>query len=437
MGIPVVSQRLGVGIVGSGFMARFHVLSWVGVRDADIVAICSSNIQTATALADLCRQLGVGDPRVYSDPAAMARDPQVDAIWIAAPNYARIPVVEAICAEVASGRAHLKGLAMEKPLARNVREARHLLRVVQEAGLLHGYLENQVFAPALQRGKEILWRRGARITGDPYLARCAEEHSGPHRPWFWSGEQQGGGVLNDMMCHSLEAGRHLLAPERPGDFLRPRAVTARIASLKWTRPAYADRLLTQSGGQVDYRRAPAEDYATAEVVYENAQGELVVSQASTSWSYVGPGLRLTFEVLGPEYSMMVNTLDSGAQIFFSRAVQGPEGEDLVEKQNAEQGLMPYLPDEPGVYGYTEENRHMVQAFLRGQAPRETWEDGLLVTELLMACYLSSELGETIAFPVPDLESYVPSVAAGRWDPRSLVEVARPAHPSEVSRRRDA
>jgi hypothetical protein len=49
-------------------------------------------------------------------------------------------------------------------------------------------------------GKELIWRRGAAIAGEPYLARCAEEHSGPHRAWFWRGDLQGGGVLNDMLC---------------------------------------------------------------------------------------------------------------------------------------------------------------------------------------------------------------------------------------------
>src|SRR3989441_5977547 len=56
--------------------------------------------------------------------------------------------------------------------------------------------------------------RGASLTGRPYLARAAEEHSGPHMPWFWQGKLQGGGVLNDMMCHSALVVRYLLT--RPG-----------------------------------------------------------------------------------------------------------------------------------------------------------------------------------------------------------------------------
>src|SRR6266540_5937484 len=140
-------MALGVGIVGSGFVARFHVLAWQSVRNG------------------------------------------------------------AITGEVTAGRAELVGLACEKPLARNLREAREVVRLVEQAGLLHGYLENQVFAPALARGKQILWDRAARQAGPPYLARAAEEHGGPHRAWFWDPTQQGGGVLSDMMCHTVEVTR--------------------------------------------------------------------------------------------------------------------------------------------------------------------------------------------------------------------------------------
>ena len=86
---------------------------------------------------------------------------------------------------------------------------------------------------------------------------------------------------------------------------------------------------------------------------------------------------------------------------------------IVEKQNAEQGLMPVVADESGVYGYTAENRHMVRAFLEGRMPDENWHAGAAVTEVLMACYKSAEEGRTIKFPA-DLDSFVPSVARGAW-----------------------
>ena len=131
--------------------------------------------------------------------------------------------MQAICAAVKAG-ASLRGVACEKPLARTVAEAKRMRALVVEAGLRHGYLENQLFAPAVTRGRELSWRRGAALTGRPYLARAAEEHSGPHSPWFWRGDLQGGGVLNDMACHSIEVVRHLLtAPGAPRASISPAA----------------------------------------------------------------------------------------------------------------------------------------------------------------------------------------------------------------------
>lgn len=411
-------SRLGVGIVGSGFIGNFHVQSFVGVRDVDVVAVQSRNRETAGALADRCRELGVGDPTTTDDVRELARDPRVQAIWMTAPNHVRVEMVEAICEEVAAGRAELLGMAIEKPLARTFAEAQRVAAALEGAGIPGGYLENQVFAPGVTRAHGIVWARGAALAGPPFLARSAEEHAGPHRGWFWDGRHQGGGVLSDMMCHSIEAGRFLLTP--PGtamnDWLRPVAVNASIASLKWTRPNYAEQLSTRYPGEVDYQRHPAEDYARATITFENGEGQQVVAEATTSWSYVGAGLRLSFELLGPEYSMAVDTLTTPARIFLSRELETEEGEDLVEKQNAEQGLMPVIEDEALTYGYTDENRHMVQAFLRGQTPREHVGDGLVVSELIAAAYLSSELGETVRLPVTDLADFVPKVAQGTWDP---------------------
>src|SRR5580698_7472222 len=75
------------------------------------------------------------------------------------------------------------------------------------------------------------------------------------------------------------------------------------------------------------------------------RGQILIGEASTSWSFVGAGLRLSAELLGPEYSMSWNTLDSGLNLFFSREVRGASGEDLVEKQNAEVGSMPVVASE--------------------------------------------------------------------------------------------
>ena len=400
--------RLNVGFIGSGFNARFHIRGWVGVRDGDVRGVWSPNRANAESAAALARELDVGDARAYGSIGEMVADPAIDAIWLTGPNHARVENVEEIVRAVEQG-ATLKGIACEKPLARNVAEARRVVELIESVGLTTGYLENQVFAPHIEVGRARLWARGAAVSGRPYLARAAEEHSGPHAPWFWNGRLQGGGVLNDMMCHSALVVRWLLT--EPGKRLasvRPLRVTGHVASLKWTRPAYSRRLLETMG--VDYSKNPAEDFASVHIEFETAEGDVVLGEATTSWSYVGPGLRLSAELLGPEYSMHWNSLDSGLNLFFSREVAGAAGEDLVEKQNAEIGMMPVVPDEALAYGYVDEDRHFVRAFLGLEAPRLTFADGLEVVQVLMTAYKSAEEGRTLEFGAGEgVESFVPRV----------------------------
>jgi predicted dehydrogenase len=409
-------MALGIGFVGSGFNARFHIQAFTGVRDADVRGVWSPNPKNAKSTAAFARDAGVGEARPYRSITEMVSDPAIDAIWLCGPNHARIENIEEIVQAVRNG-AELRGIACEKPLARNVAEAKKVARLAASAGLNTGYLENQLFAPEITRGKDLIWARGAALTGRPYLARAAEEHSGPHMPWFWQGTLQGGGVLNDMMCHSVEVVRHLLtAPGKPRSSIRPVRITAHIASLKWTRPEYAKRLSAAMGKDVDYRRRPAEDFARATIEYEAEGGERLIGEVTTSWSFVGAGLRLSAELLGPEYSMSWNTLDSGLKLFFSREVSGRAGEDLVEKQNAEMGMMPVVAEEAAAYGYEAENRHFVRAFARGEKPALTFEDGVEVMQILMAAYMSAQKRRTLDFPPRGLDSFVPEVALGKWKP---------------------
>ena len=401
---------LRIGFVGSGFIAHFHLKALLSVRNVEVTGVYSRTPAKRDAVAAAVAEFGLGKCRAHETLESLCTAADVDALWVLSPNYTRLEVMRTLSALVKEGRSKVFAVACEKPLARTLREAREMLRLAEHAGLNHGYLENQVFATPVQRGREIIWRRAVPATGPPYLARAAEEHSGPHEPWFWQGEMQGGGVLLDMMCHSVEVGRFLLTePGAPRSSLRLKSATGAVAMLKWTRSHYAGQLSERMGAEVDYTRRPAEDFARGMLTFEDPEGNEVVVEATTSWAYVGPGLRIQLELLGPEYAMEFNSLGTGLKIFMSRAVQGAAGEDLVEKQNAEQGLMPVLEDEAGIYGYVDENRHMVECFRHGRTPLETFRDGVAVTEILMALYKSAELGRTVRAD-EDLEDYVPVVA---------------------------
>ena len=243
-------KRLGIGFVGGGFITKFHIQSMIGVRDCEVLGVMSKTKSSAEESALLAKTIGVGKAKAYDTVTEMVSDPEINALWICAPNFTRIEIIEEIVSAIESGKGSLVGITCEKPLGRNVEEAKKVLNLTKKVGLLDGYLENQVFAPSVTRGKEIIWERGAKTTGRPYLARAAEEHSGPHMPWFWEGELQGGGVLNDMMCHSVEEARFMLTEPGLGrDSLTPVSINAYASCLKWQRKEYANILFENSQGK--------------------------------------------------------------------------------------------------------------------------------------------------------------------------------------------
>ena len=400
-----MNSPLRIGFVGAGFIAGFHLESLQAVRDVEVRAVFSP--AGSDGFVESATRLGVASAagvEVLDSAEALAAHEEVDAIWICARNDTRLEVIEALERGCARRKAPLKGIACEKPLARNVPEAEAVCaamdRIHASTGAHGAYLEDMLFAPGLARGKEVLWRRGAGVAGRPYLARASEEHAGPHSEWFWRPEIAGGGALVDMMCHSIEAARWLLTePGAPRASLRPIAVNGNVANLKWVHEPYASQLKARFGGDLDWAANPSEDFARATITWRVESGpdagREVLSETSSSWCYVGAGLRHEFQLLGPEYALDIDMSRTGVEVFFSRAVQGSVGEDLVEKQNAEQGLMPISPDEAAHYGYVGENRAFSRAFAAGRSPEPDFAAGLEVTRLLMATYLSSAEGRVV------------------------------------------
>src|SRR5207237_2056854 len=135
--------------IGSGFNARCHIRSGVGVRDADVRGVWSPNRERAEEAAALARALRVGEARAFGSIEEMVAAPEIDCVWICGPNHARIENMERIVDALSHG-ARLVGVACEKPLARNAAEARRMVELVEKAGVRHGYLESQLFSPALE-----------------------------------------------------------------------------------------------------------------------------------------------------------------------------------------------------------------------------------------------------------------------------------------------
>ena len=408
-------QMLRLGIVGAGFVAKFHARALAQVRSVTVAGITSRTTSSAQALSRFVTQHGLGEGSVYPSVSEMA--PHVDAIAVYAPNYARVEIVEQIVDAVEHGAA-LKGVICEKPLARNVREARRMVALAREAGLKTAYFENQVFMKAIRTQLAQLEPQ-QRTMGPLVLTRSAEEHGGPHEPWFWDPTRQGGGVLCDMGCHSIAVGWYALTPiGKPPTSLEPLSVSADCALLKWGLPAWRQKLLDTFG--VDYAKTPAEDFSTGMITYRNPEtGQIVKAQFTDSWMFEKQGLRLYMDGMGPGYAFEINSLNSALEVFIGDAAAEAiaDAESALEKATASRGLLAVQYNEPDLYGYPDENEDAARAFLTGKDGFLPWSYGLEITKLVMAAYLSAERRKTIDLTDPDvqneLETFIPLIQQGR------------------------
>jgi predicted dehydrogenase len=299
-----------------------------------------------------------------------------------------------------------------------MKEARRLVDLARAAKLPTAYFENQIFMKAIQAQRAQLGQV-AQTMGPLALTRSAEEHGGPHESWFWDPTKQGGGVLLDMGCHSIAVGRYVLTPpDQDLLFLQPLTVTADVGLLKWGQPKWRAKLLNDRG--VDYSKTPAEDFATGMITYRNpATGQLVKAQFTDSWMFEKQGLRLFMDGMGPGYAFEINTLISPLNLFIGDAAAEAiaNQETALEKATASRGLLAVQYNEADLYGYTDENADMLQAFSAGCDALLSWAFGLEVQRLVMASYLSAERGKTIDLTDPavlsELDDYVPAIQRGQ------------------------
>ncbi len=406
-------QTLKVGIVGAGFVANFHARAISQVRSMEIAGITA--LKGAEALSATVQKHGLGAGTVYPNVAEMAN--HVDAIAVYIPNFARVETVEQIVDAVKKGAA-LKGVICEKPLGRNVKEARRLVELADEVGLKTAYFENQIFMKPIQAQLQQLAPLQEKM-GPLALTRSAEEHGGPHEGWFWNPTLQGGGVLCDMGCHSIAVGWYALTPlGKSPTFLEPVSINAETALLKWGLPQWRAKLLRERG--VDYTKTPAEDFTTGMVTFRNPEtGQHVKAQFTDSWMFEKQGLRLFMDGMGPGYAFEVNTLLSSLQIFIGdvAAEAVADAEMALEKATATRGLLAVQHNEADLYGYTDENEDAAAAFLAGRDGFLPWSYGLEITKLVMAGYMSAERKQTIDLTDPaiqkELETYVPLIQQGK------------------------
>jgi len=408
-----MSKTLKIGMVGAGFVAHFHARALTQVRSVEIAGVYAKD--NSESLAKYAHDNNLGDCVIYDSVKELAKN--VDAVAIFSPNFARVETMEEIAQAVKEG-ANLKGVICEKPLGRNMKEARKLVALAKEANLLTAYYENQIFMKNIQSQLEQLQPQ-VKTMGPLALTRSAEEHGGPHNSWFWDPTLQGGGVLSDMGCHSVAVGWYALTPvDKPITFLEPISINAETSLLKWGLPKWRKKL--KEVYDIDFAKKPAEDFTTGIVTFRNPEtGQIVKAQFTDSWMFEKQGLRLFMDGMGPGYAFEVNTLVSSLSIFIGdeAAEATADAETALEKSTASRGLLAVQSNEADLYGYTDENLDAAKSFLAGKDAMLNWEYGLEITKIIMAGYMSAERGQTIDLTDPatleELETYIPLIQQGK------------------------
>ena len=184
-----------VAMLGTGFIADFRAQVYARLQGVQVVSVLGRDVEKTKAFA---ARTGIGHAATSWDQ--LMSGPAFDAVDLCLPNNRHL---EYGLAAAAAG----KHILCEKPLGMNESEALQMLAAVEDAGVIHAYGENMIYAPDF---REILDIVAAGTIGKPLWVRGREAHFGPHSPWFWKKAEAGGGALIDMGCHLIAVFNMLL-----------------------------------------------------------------------------------------------------------------------------------------------------------------------------------------------------------------------------------
>jgi len=148
------TRRIGMGLVGAGFVGPHHVDAVRRLGFVDVVAVAGSNETRARRAAEWLRV-----PRSYGHYDALLDDPSVDVVHVATPNHLHYAVASAA---IARG----KHVVSEKPLATTAAEAGALVDSAARAGIVHAVMFNYRGNPLVQEARLAVARGDI---GVPYL----------------------------------------------------------------------------------------------------------------------------------------------------------------------------------------------------------------------------------------------------------------------------
>jgi len=341
-------KTVNIAMLGSGFVAEFYMQGLANVNGQQVVVNYSRSRRRAQSIGQRWNI-----PESSTDLAAVIARDDVDLFIIALPNEEH----ERVSLALAARKRHQ---VCTKPLARNAGEARRMFDAARKSGAMHGYAETEAFSPCVVKAREMIEAGGV---GRVLWVRSRESHSGPHSPHFWDVEKTGGGAMNDLACHCIEAARYFFGKE--DQVVEVMAWGAKLVHKTKTR---------------------GEDNALLVLKFSSGG----IGHCELSWTTKG-GLDLRNEIHGSEGSIFTDVTRSTPISSFTSKAAGY----VIEKADVGFGWTRPLPEEAFAYGYQAEMRHFVECARDGRTPRETYEDGYIVNLILDSGYKSMRSGKWV------------------------------------------
>jgi predicted dehydrogenase len=258
-------KKLGMGLIGPGFVAAHHIDSVRRLGDVDVIAIAGSSQSSADRKAAEYKI-----DRAYSDYNALIADPDIHVIHNTTPNYLHLPVSLAI---LAAG----KHVISDKPLALNATEARQLRDTAIAARVAHVVTFNYRGNPLVQQARAMIARGD---TGDLSFihGHYLQDWMTDPNVYSWRSDPAKGGAtsaLGDIGSHWCDLAEHVSG-------LRIHSVLADLTTViptRYSSGASGEAFSTTSTAERHPVQVHSEDLASILLRFENGvRGTFSVGQ---------------------------------------------------------------------------------------------------------------------------------------------------------------
>ena len=189
------TKKVKVGIIGTGWIAEAHVLSYLQMPDVEIVA-CADLIPGKAE--KFCKDNGLEGVRCYESGHAMLEAEELDAVSICTYNCQHAPcAIDAL--------EHGVHVMLEKPFTVTTEEAIEVMRAEKKSGKILTIGFQPRMSANMQRIKQIV--ESGELGKVYYIQSGGGRRSGIPTPYgtsFIAKDTGGIGAMGDIGCYSLD-----------------------------------------------------------------------------------------------------------------------------------------------------------------------------------------------------------------------------------------